>query len=68
VIVSTTIIILNDINPLALELSIYSLAHHLYKIRIFHKLYSLAHHLYKIRIFHKPRWVTLENTRHFVEE
>ena len=41
-----------NINPLALELN----------------LYNLAHHLCKIRIFYEPRRVTLENTRHFVEE
>jgi hypothetical protein len=40
------------INPLALELDIY----------------SLAHHLCKISIFYEPRSVTLGNTRHFVEE
>ena len=40
------------INPLALELDIY----------------SLAHHLCKMRIFYEPRRVTLGNTRHFVEE
>ena len=40
------------INPLALELDIY----------------SLAHHLYKMWIFYEPRRVTLGNTRHFVEE
>ena len=41
-----------SLNPLALELDIY----------------SLAHHLCKILIFHEPRWLTLGNTRHFVEE
>jgi len=41
-----------DINPLALELDIY----------------SLAHHLCKMLIFYEPRRVTLGNTRHFVEE
>ena len=40
------------INPLALELVIY----------------SLAHHLCKMWIFYEPRRVTLGNTRHFVEE
>ena len=39
-------------NPLALELDIY----------------SLAHHLYEMWIFYEPRRVTLGNTRHFVEE
>ena len=39
-------------NPLALELDIY----------------SLAHHLCKMCIFYEPRSVTLGNTRHFVEE
>ena len=38
-------------NPLALELYIY----------------SLAHHLCKMWIFYEPRRVTLGNTRHFVE-
>jgi hypothetical protein len=40
------------LNPLALELDIY----------------SLAHHLCKMLIFYEPRSVTLGNTRHFVEE
>ena len=39
-------------NPLALELD----------------MYSLTHHLCKMRIFYEPRRVTLGNTRHFVEE
>ena len=39
-------------NHLALELAIY----------------SLAHHLYKMLIFYEPRSLTLGNTRHFVEE
>jgi hypothetical protein len=39
-------------NPLALELGIY----------------SLAHHLCKMWIFYEPRRITLGNTRHFVEE
>jgi len=39
-------------NPLALELDIY----------------SLAHHLCKMSIFYEPRRVTLGNTPHFVEE
>jgi len=39
-------------NPLALELDIY----------------SLAHHLCKMLIFYEPRRVTLGNTRNFVEE
>ena len=39
-------------NPLALELDIY----------------SLAHHLCKMWTFYEPRRVTLGNTRHFVEE
>jgi len=39
-------------NPLALELNIY----------------SLAHHLCKMSIFYEPRRITLGNTRHFVEE
>ena len=39
-------------NPLALELEIY----------------SLAHHLCKMLLFYEPRRVTLGNTRHFVEE
>jgi hypothetical protein len=39
-------------NPLALELDIY----------------SLAHHLCKMWIFCEPRRLTLGNTRHFVEE
>ena len=39
-------------NPLALELDIY----------------SLEHHLCKMCIFYEPRRVTLGNTRHFVEE
>jgi len=39
-------------NPLALELDIY----------------SLAHHLFKVLIFYEPRRVTLGNARHFVEE
>jgi len=41
-----------DLNPLSLELDIY----------------SLAHHLCKMLIFYKPRRVTPGNTRHFVEE
>jgi len=40
------------INPLALQLNIY----------------SLAHHLCTMLIFYEPRRVTLGNTRHFVEE
>ena len=40
------------INHLALELDIY----------------SLAHHLRKMWIFYEPRRVTFGNTRHFVEE
>jgi len=40
------------INPLALELDIY----------------SLEHHLCKMWIFYEPRRITLGNTRHFVEE
>ena len=40
------------INPLVLELD----------------LYSLAHHLCKMCIFYEPRRVTLGNTRQFVEE
>jgi len=40
------------INPLALELDIY----------------SLAHYLFKMWIFYEPRRVTLGNTRNFVEE
>jgi len=40
------------LNPLALELDIH----------------SLAHHLCKVWIFYEPRRVTLGNTRHFVEE
>ena len=40
------------LNPLALELDIY----------------SLAHHLCKLPIFYEPRRVTLGNTQHFVEE
>ena len=36
-------------NPLALELDIY----------------SLAHHLWNMLIFYEPRRVTLGNTRHF---
>ena len=43
---------LRPFNPLALELDIY----------------SLAHHLCKMWIFYKPRSVTLGNSRHFVEE
>jgi len=43
---------LQHINPLALELDIY----------------SLAHHLCKMCIFYEPRRVALGNTRHFVEE
>ena len=39
-------------NPMAMELDIY----------------SLAHHLCKMWIFHEPRRVTLGNTGHFVEE
>jgi len=42
----------NTFNPLALELDIY----------------SLAHHLCKMWIFYEPRRVTLGNTWHFVEE
>ena len=41
-----------SVNPLALELDIY----------------SLAHHLCKMWIFYEPRRITLGNTRHFVEE
>jgi len=41
-----------NVNPFVLELDIY----------------SLEHHLCKIRIFYEPRSVTLGNTRHFVEE
>ena len=44
--------VLRRVNPLALELDIY----------------SLAHHLCEMRIFYEPRRVTLGNTRHFVEE
>jgi len=40
------------INPLTLELNIY----------------SLAHHLCEMLIFYEPRRVTLGNTRNFVEE
>jgi len=40
------------INPSALELDIF----------------SLAHHLCKMLIFYEPRRVTLGNTRHFLEE
>ena len=40
------------INPLALELDIC----------------SLAHHLCKMWIFYEPRRITLGNTRHFMEE
>ena len=40
------------LNPLTLELNIY----------------SLAHHLRKMWIFYKPIRITLRNTRHFVEE
>jgi len=40
------------VNPSALELDIY----------------SLAHHLCKMWIFYEPRRVTLGNTLHFVEE
>ena len=43
---------ISHFNPLALELDIY----------------SLAHHLCKMCIFYEPRRVTLGNTRHFVEE
>ena len=43
---------LNTINLLALELDVY----------------SLAHHLCKMWTFYEPRSVTLGNTRHFVEE
>ena len=43
---------LKRFNPLALELDIY----------------SLAHHLCKMLIFYEPRRVTVGNTRHFVEE
>ena len=39
-------------NPLALELDIY----------------SLAHHLYNMLIFYEPRRVTLGYTRHFVRQ
>jgi len=39
-------------NPLALELDIY----------------SLAHHLRNMRLFYEPRRVTLGNTQLFVEE
>jgi len=42
----------STINPLALELDIY----------------ILVHHLCKMWIFYEPRRVTLGNTRHFVEE
>jgi len=41
-----------DVNPLALELNIY----------------SLAHHLCKMWIFYEPRRATLGNTRYFVKE
>ena len=41
-----------NLNPLALKLDIY----------------SLAHHLYKMWIFYEPRRVTLGNTQHFVGE
>jgi hypothetical protein len=40
------------INPLAPELDIY----------------SLAHHLCEMWIFYEPRRITLGNTRHFAEE
>ena len=43
-------IFISVINPLALQLDIY----------------SLAHHLCKMWIFYEPRGVTLGNTRHFV--
>jgi len=43
---------IGDLNPLAPELDIY----------------SLAHHLCKMLIFYEPRRVTLGNTQHFVEE
>jgi len=46
------IILININHPLALELDIY----------------SLAHHLCTMLIFYEPRRVTLGNTRHFVEE
>ena len=42
----------HSFNPLALELDIY----------------SLAHHLCKMLIFYEPRSLILGNTRHFVEE
>ena len=42
----------DNINPLALELDIY----------------SLAHHLCKMWTFYEPRRLTLGDTRHFVEE
>jgi hypothetical protein len=42
----------SSFNPLALELDIY----------------SLAHHLCKVLIFYEPRRITLVNTQHFVEE
>jgi len=42
----------NEFNPFALELDIY----------------SLAHHLCKMLIFYEPRRLTLGNTRHFVKE
>ena len=48
----TEIISLYSINHLALEMDIY----------------SLVHHLYKMWIFYEPRSVTLGHTRHFVEE
>jgi len=46
------VIFLDQINPLGLELDIY----------------SLAHHLCAMWIFYEPRRVTLRNTRRFVEE
>jgi len=42
----------NHLNPLALELDIY----------------SLAHHLCKMSIFYEPKSLSLGNTRHFVKE
>jgi len=49
---SSQIIFETHFNPLALELDIY----------------SLAHHLCKMWIFYEPGSVTLGNTRYFVEE
>jgi len=51
-VVCRLVVTITTINPLTLELDIY----------------SLAHHLCKMWIFYEPRRIALGKTRHFVEE